>query len=276
MARHPDPSDPDAKFRCMAAQNLGFSFVGIAADDLADGPQQLFHPDGFVTLENVLHRREAGALFLAGDLSYESRRTVKGLTVAYLEAKDLDLPPFTLRPEGWMLNQLSAIFCGYEDIDFKSYPKFSKDYHLSSPYPDATRALFGPRLLGLFSKTPGLTVLARGTRVGIQSKALGPRELEAFVTLAREILSTIRDEGRREMAERSGREGAARPDARAEAARMTGWMAKRIQKCLLCGDELQAALEEPRPRTPPPSSSPCCARDSRTSRRSGTERGTVG
>ena len=82
-------------------------------------------------------------------------------TVALLTYPKGDLPRFELRPET-VFDKLGSVF-GYQDIDFKESPAFSKRYLLRGPDEAAVRALFGLNLRQYFESHPDWCVDGRGS-----------------------------------------------------------------------------------------------------------------
>ena len=81
-------------------------------------------------------------------------------TVALLTYAKGDLPRFELRPET-VFDKIGSVF-GYQDIDFKESPVFSKRYLLRGPDEAAVRALFGLNLRQYFESHPDWCVDGRG------------------------------------------------------------------------------------------------------------------
>ena len=79
-------------------------------------------------------------------------------TVFFVNAKNLALPAFMMKPEN-IGHKISA-FLGWEDIDFELYPAFSNTYHLTGENETFIRHHFDDNILKFFSKTSGWTIEA--------------------------------------------------------------------------------------------------------------------
>jgi hypothetical protein len=145
------------------AMTMGFSYVERCTDgDLAA-------LGGDIPLFNHGHGKKARRL-MTGKLADRPCRIldyqyttgsgksahVHMQTVVMLEQAGERLPDFTLSPEN-VLHRLAGIF-GYQDIDFESYPDFSKHYLLRGKDEAAIRKAFGPDVLALMGGTTGWTV----------------------------------------------------------------------------------------------------------------------
>ena len=71
-------------------------------------------------------------------------------TVVAFESDALELPAFSLRPEGFF-NRIGAAL-GMQDIDFTEHPEFSQSFVLSGLDEAAVREFFDQKLLDLFAK----------------------------------------------------------------------------------------------------------------------------
>lgn len=73
-------------------------------------------------------------------------------TVLAVQSPHLNLPYFSLYPESF-LSFIGEAF-GYNDIDFASYPYFSKRYKLSGKDEMYIRQMFHPQILSYFEHSP--------------------------------------------------------------------------------------------------------------------------
>ena len=77
-------------------------------------------------------------------------------TVFFANTKDLGLPKFHLKPENF-LHTIGA-WLGKDDIDFVSYPDFSKFYHLKGEDESLIRQTFSDEIVDYFSQHQGWNV----------------------------------------------------------------------------------------------------------------------
>ena len=105
-------------------------------------------------------------------------------SVAYFEARNLNLPSFSLRPEG-LLHKLISAF-GYQDIDFGNRPTFSSQYLLRGTDETAIRNTFGDHLLAWYETNPGTCTDGGGNQLFIfrQGFRTPPHEAQSFVDRA--------------------------------------------------------------------------------------------
>jgi hypothetical protein len=84
-------------------------------------------------------------------------------TVVLFESERLELPFFTLRPEGLFHKMAGAL--GYEDIDFDGSPAFSDAYLLKGTDEDQIRAIFGPEVQAYYTRHGHLWTEGEGGRL---------------------------------------------------------------------------------------------------------------
>ncbi|MBN1660429.1 MAG: hypothetical protein JXA93_18665 [Anaerolineae bacterium] len=115
-------------------------------------------------------------------------------TVLLFESPRLDLPAFTLRPEGLGSRLLGLL--GQQDIDFEGQPGFSDAYVLQGAEEARIRALFGPARLNFFAQRPGLRVHGQG-RVLLyyrEDRQVSPAAIPAFAGEGRAVLDLLAHE----------------------------------------------------------------------------------
>jgi hypothetical protein len=102
-------------------------------------------------------------------------------TFFIINSAKIKLPVFKLQPEN-MLHKIADIF-GQHDIDFESYPQFSKQYHLKGEDAAAIRALFLDSIINYFESHPGLTIEASDNNFLFYrgSKLVQPEKLQDFL-----------------------------------------------------------------------------------------------
>lgn len=129
-----------------AAQQLGFTFMG----DTWHGP--VLNPQFKTCLlertrgrpNNVMVGMSGNLQTIVFDYRYQAGKSTVTQTIACF-SHNVQLPPFTLKPEGIFDRLGDAIV--HNDIDFDSHPEFSKRYALKSPDEANTRRLFTPAVL---------------------------------------------------------------------------------------------------------------------------------
>lgn len=152
-------------------------------------------------VRNVLRRRDGEGEFALFDASYETgshkNRHTHRHTVALFRLDRTAMPAFELSPENVLVRIASAF--GYQDIDFDSWPAFSKSYLLRGRKEMAVRAFFGPPLLQYFERNPGWSVEADGTWLAVYRRSaagrgglVAPEALEEFVGQARQVAGQFR------------------------------------------------------------------------------------
>jgi hypothetical protein len=94
-----------------------------------------------------------------------SGKTHKGhhQTVVMIDSNSLNLPLFSMRPEGaWQ--EIGQMFGG-QDIDFPSHPNFSNKYLLRGANEAHIRHTFDPQLLSYLETTEGLSLEGGSNRI---------------------------------------------------------------------------------------------------------------
>jgi len=81
-------------------------------------------------------------------------------SVLLLRTPDLNLPAFTLRPEG-LLDKIGAVF-GLQDMDIEDRPDFSKHFILRGLDEAALRRLFRPEVLAWYETHHGVSTEGAG------------------------------------------------------------------------------------------------------------------
>ncbi|MGH9932076.1 MAG: hypothetical protein ACREA9_22980 [Pyrinomonadaceae bacterium] len=114
-------------------------------------------------------------------------RSTYNQSVAYFEPRSLNLPFFSLRPEGIFHKLISAL--GYQDIDFGNRPDFSSKYLLRGSDEQGVRNLFSDALLGFYEMNPGASTDGGGNQLFIfrQNQRAAPHETQAFVNRALQL-----------------------------------------------------------------------------------------
>jgi hypothetical protein len=109
----------------------------------------------------------------------------------YLEPPNLNLPYFSLRPEGIMSKVLSAF--GYQDIDFGQRPEFSRQYLLRGQDEQAIRRRFNDGLLSFYESYPGTCTDGGGNQLFVYRGGyrFQPQEIRSYVGLGLNVLNLL-------------------------------------------------------------------------------------
>lgn len=181
-----------------AARRLGLEFQAAATVLAAPDYRNLhiFSQGRERTYRNILTGKADGTDgVIISDYQYttgDGRNTSTcGQTVALLSYQKGDLPRFELRPET-LFDKIEAVF-GYQDIDFKESPSFSKLYLVRGPDEAAVRALFGLDLRRFFESHPGWCVDGRGPWLAVyrHGRLVPPDALPAFLDEAKLLLVAL-------------------------------------------------------------------------------------
>ena len=144
------------------AEELELPFLAkgdeILADRLSGLP--LFNIGRDQTLSNLIVADTAEVQLALFDFKYvtgrgRSRRD-RRQTVVAIQATDLKLPEFHLRPER-TLDVLGSLMAGLQDIDFDDHPAFSKAFLLKSANEPETRDFFDQGMLDFFVSRPDIS-----------------------------------------------------------------------------------------------------------------------
>jgi hypothetical protein len=141
------------------ASQLGFTFAGVERDHHPATPDlttALFNRGSSRKFSNALMGSFAGLTTSIFDYRYATgsgkNRHTYCQTVAAFSQK-LWLPEFECRPETF-LDRIANQF-GYHDIDFDSFPVFSRRFLLRGPSEEGIRKLFSPALIQFLEMLPG-------------------------------------------------------------------------------------------------------------------------
>jgi hypothetical protein len=131
---------------------MGFFFVGKEWKDVPQPPQletALFNRGHSKTFRNIMSGSVAGLRAYLFDYKYtvgggRSSRTFSQTVAAYCKS-GVQLPPFSLQPQGMMHKLWDAVV--HKDITFESNPSFAQRYILRSEEVERARTVFTPTLL---------------------------------------------------------------------------------------------------------------------------------
>lgn len=178
-----------------AAQQIGFTFMG----DTWHGP--VLNPQFKTCLLQRTHGRPNNVMVVMSgnlqtivfDYRYQAGKSTITQTIASF-SRDIQLPPFTLKPEGIFDRIGDAIV--HNDIDFDSHPAFSQRYALKSPDEAGTRRLFTPSVLSfmeqIFPETKW-NIETSGTNLFIYraGRTVSPANLPTFLQQTSSVASAL-------------------------------------------------------------------------------------
>jgi hypothetical protein len=120
-------------------------------------------------------------------VGHGKNRSTYNQSVAYFETPNLNMPFFSLRPEG-IFHKLFSAF-GYQDIDFGNRPTFSSKYLLRGPDEQAVRNFFSDSLLGFYEMNQGASADGGGNQLFIfrQNYRPAPQEAQSFLNWGLQI-----------------------------------------------------------------------------------------
>ncbi len=169
------------------SKSMNLRFVQNGSDSLLN-PVRAFHlfSQGHSrTIKNYMHGQDGETDLAVMDYRYvtgygKSRHTYLQ-TVVIITSVKLDLPKFALRPEN-LLHKIGNAF-GYQDIDFKSHPKFSNRYLLQGDHADAIRKLFNREILVHFETLKKVCVEGGGQVLVFYrtEKRVSPKEIKKLM-----------------------------------------------------------------------------------------------
>ena len=102
-------------------------------------------------------------------------------SVFCIRSPKLCLPYFSMRPEG-IFHKIGGAF-GYQDIDFKSHPEFSKKYLLRGENEESIRQLFNKNLLKNIESQQKISIEGGGNQLAFyrHKKRIKPDDIESFM-----------------------------------------------------------------------------------------------
>jgi hypothetical protein len=154
----------------LRAPGLGLEFLGNAPD--ADAAAAELGPFAFLMrgvrryIENRLRGSREGYDLVVFDYGYtaSSDDTSTWRTVVRVTSPSLRLPDFTLAPKT-LLEDLGEAFGVIHPVDFEGHPRFSEDYVLRGPDPDAIRGAIGEPALAYLAAHRNWSVESRDGRL---------------------------------------------------------------------------------------------------------------
>jgi len=180
----------------LRAPALGFEFLGNAPEADAAvaelGPFALLMRGVRRYVENRLRGSREGYDLDLFDYGYtaSSDDTSTWCTVVRVAAPSLRLPDFTLAPKT-LLEDLGEAFGVIHPVDFAGHPRFSEDYVLRGPDPEAIRGAIGETALAYLAAHRGWSTESRDGRLIVyrENDKVAPERLDAFLA---EVLQLVR------------------------------------------------------------------------------------
>lgn len=169
------------------ASLLGWQFSEAAGLDWIPNLETfaLFNQGHSKQIKNAMYGEIDGVKAAVFDYYYVlgsgKNRTTYNQSVVYFEPANLNLPPFSLRPEHTFHKIISAF--GYQDIDFGNRPDFSSKYLLRGPDEQAVRSIFTDALLAFYEMNEGTSTDGGGNQLFIfrQNRRPAPHETQTFL-----------------------------------------------------------------------------------------------
>jgi len=116
-----------------------------------------------VQSKNLAQCETNGAEVRIFDCGTKFGRNFSFVTAVHFQSGNLNLPSFSLFPEG-VVRKIGGFF-GARDIDFEAHPEFSKSYVLKSDDEQSVRRISDNSVLPFYAQNSGLTVLGNGSRL---------------------------------------------------------------------------------------------------------------
>ncbi len=179
------------------ATALGWTFTATPPLSVIPGLERhfLFSQGRAKTISNMLSGEVQGARAALFDYKYTTgygRSTqVHHQTVAYFQTGKLNLPQFSLRPEGLAYKLMTAL--GYNDIDFPNHPTFSGKYLLRGPDEPAIRQAYNERVLAYFDNHLKLWVDGAGQELFVYqlNAPVPPENVRPFLDQGLAVLNVF-------------------------------------------------------------------------------------
>lgn len=181
----------------LIAKNLGYSFSKSGRETTKSTHENfaLFSKGHSRKLKNEIWGNNKDNKVSIFGYSYSQRNgensSTYKQTVLSIEDNKLNLPQFELEPEN-TFHKIGQVF-GYQDIDFESFPIFSKKYLLRGCDEMRIRELFTPEVIKYFEKNQNLHIEAQGNTVIFYkpSKRCNPDEIKKFYQEGKVALSNF-------------------------------------------------------------------------------------
>jgi len=152
----------------IAAEGMGWQFTSNA-DYIYDSLSQafpFFNAGEGRSFKNMFKGQAGGADVKIFEFEYRfgggTHPTVREQTIVHFRSSKLNLPNFSLRPEG-VLSKIGSTL-GSQDIDFETHPEFSKSYLLRGDEQDI-RKIFDNSVLAFYEKKSGVRTMGAGDQL---------------------------------------------------------------------------------------------------------------
>jgi hypothetical protein len=170
-----------------AAAMLGWAFIADAPFEMIPGLERhhLFSQGHSKKLYNMMYGMIDGARAAIFDYTYTvghgKHSTTHNQSVVYFQSERLDLPFFSLRPEGFGHKLISAF--GYQDIDFSNRPTFSSKYLLRGHDEQTIRHTFQEHVLAYYENNLKLSTDGGGNEIFFyrQNVRTHPTDVRSFL-----------------------------------------------------------------------------------------------
>ncbi|KPK96140.1 hypothetical protein AMJ80_01705 [bacterium SM23_31] len=180
------------------AVQQGFVFVekGDKSTIKELSPMHLFSQGHSKKIKNALHKKMGGAEISVFDYRYTTGggkyQNTASQTVMCFKSDELNLPGFYLRPEH-VFHKIGGAF-GYKDINFESFPEFSKRYFLRGKDEEQVSAVFSGSVISFFENNENLSCEGTGNYMILYKarKKVNPEELPDFIGKGRELFRLFR------------------------------------------------------------------------------------
>ena len=178
-----------------SATLLGWQFADVAPLNYIHNLEHfvLFSSGHSKQVKNIMYGESNGVKAALFDYIYTEGHGKHSHThyqsVVYFEPRNLNLPPFSLRPEGFLHKLMTAF--GYQDIDFGNRPEFSRQYLLRGSDEIAIRNTFVDHLLAWYETNPGTCTDGGGNQLFIFRAGFRtpPHEVQSFIDRAYQLQS---------------------------------------------------------------------------------------
>jgi hypothetical protein len=179
-----------------AAGTLGWAFTADAPFSMIPGLERhhLFSQGHSKKIYNMMYGTVDGAARAA---IFDYRYTVghgknshtHSQSVVYFQSDRLNLPSFSLRPEGFGHKLISAL--GYQDIDFANHPVFSSKYLLRGPNEQAIRYAFHEAVLSYYENNLKISTDGDANEIFFyrQNVRVEPQNVRPFLDWGRGMLN---------------------------------------------------------------------------------------
>ena len=118
-------------------ESHGLSFKGKEGTEVLEKVMEqtvsFSHDSRSLSASNLMQGEVGGVSVTLADYSFYTGTGKSSKfherTFLMIESKNMNLPPFSLKPAGWVSDRVQKLV-GFKDVDFDSHPQFSKQYFL--------------------------------------------------------------------------------------------------------------------------------------------------